>query len=458
LKAQIMGKPEPAKQDWEALNVLTLHVAEPEELDREAASVQIRGAAQPEARDSSKLRAPSAAEAEPDEQSWEASRVPIRRVAKPEVRDPAEFGPGIAPKAYPPEPYREAPRVQTGREATPGVHDSETFKAPIVPDPNLVAQLQSTARRLALIVFALLGLLVVFQLYNWRRLEELTTLGKQHEKLSADAQATLQEEIERQRAALDQALHQRASLGQAHPKAISPGREIGNQRTAAAVHEQLKYAKARKEPRAEHQSAPSTGTSRSVDVRDSRATAREASSRGVSAMRQDATAIYPDPPAIRREPSANRQGTSPPPTSRDLSANQALDAIQNEPRKSAGTSGMKLTQPDTAIAHDHNEIEKLRTLGERDYVEFTLLRSNTRQEVAPDISLQLRKVDSKRLSCELSIYADDYEFPINLAINQPAVFPIRAMWESVELVIYKMGRKTVVGYLSARKGVLATGR
>jgi hypothetical protein len=178
----------------------------------------------------------------------------------------------------------------------------------------------------------------------------------------------------------------------------------------------------------------------------------------MSAMRQDSTAIYQNPPAIRRDPSANRQGTSLPPTSGDLSANQISEAIQSEPRKSAGTSGMKLSQPDSAIARDHDEIEKLRKLGERDYVEFTLARSDARQEVAPDISLQLKKVDSKRLRCALNIYAEDSEFPTSLAINEPLVFPIRAMWESVELVINKMGKDTVAGYLSARKGVLASGR
>ena len=110
------------------------------------------------------------------------------------------------------------------------------------------------------------------------------------------------------------------------------------------------------------------------------------------------------------------------------------------------------------IARDHNDIERLRKLGARDYVEFTLVHSDTRQEVAPDISLQLKKVDSKRLRCALNIYAEGYEFPADLAINEPLVFPIRAMWDSVELVINKMGKDSVVGYLSARKGVLEVAR
>jgi len=113
-----------------------------------------------------------------------------------------------------------------------------------------------------------------------------------------------------------------------------------------------------------------------------------------------------------------------------------------------------VTQADTVIARDHNEIERLRKLGRRDYVEFTLARAGNRLEVAPDIKLELKKVDSRKLRCAVNIYAEDYEYPTDLGINEPVVFPVRAMWESVELVINKVGKDTVGGYLTARKGVL----
>ena len=122
------------------------------------------------------------------------------------------------------------------------------------------------------------------------------------------------------------------------------------------------------------------------------------------------------------------------------------------------TSGSKTGQADTAVAHNHNEIEGLRKLGKRDYVEFTLARSRTRQEVAPDISLQLKKVNAKRSRCALNIYAEGYEFPASLGVNEPMVFPIQAMWESVQLVVTKIGNDDVAGYLSAPKGVLVAGK
>jgi hypothetical protein len=353
---------------------------------------------------------------------------------------------------------REASRGPLESVAKPEAQDPETLRAGIAREMKMVERMRSTARPLALIVFVVLGLLVASQFYTWVRLEELTTLGQQRDERAALAQATLQMNIERQRAALEQAVQQMTSVGQASPRPNSPGRENGARGAASTGHEPLKHAKASNEPRLERQAAPSTGTGRPVAEQDRSAAARQASSGKVSAMRQVATAAYQDPSAIRRDLSANNQGASLPPPSQAPSPRQGLGAIQSEQHEGAETSGMKVSQPDTVVARDHNEIEKLRKLGKRDYVEFTLVRSKTRQEVAPDISVQLRKVDSRRLRCSLNIYAEGYEFPANLAINEPVVFPVQAMWESVELVIIKLGKDDVAGYLSARKGLLVAGK
>jgi hypothetical protein len=151
--------------------------------------------------------------------------------------------------------------------------------------------------------------------------------------------------------------------------------------------------------------------------------------------------------------SANRPEASATPSGQGPSARQGVEVAQNDQHDAAEPSGMRVARADAVIARDHDEIERLRRLGRRDYIEFTLVRSGSRQEVAPDISLELKKVDSKRLRCAVNIYAEDYEYPTDLGIYEPVVFPVRAMWESVELVINKVGKDTVGGYLSARKGV-----
>jgi hypothetical protein len=355
---------------------------------------------------------------------------------------------------------REASREPLESVAKPVAQDSETLRAGIARELKMVERMRSTARPLALVVFIVLGLLVASQFYTWMRLAELTTLSQQRDERAALTQVTLQENIERQRAALEQAVQQMTSVGQASTRPNSPGRENGARGAASAAgHEPLKPAKASNEPRPERQAVPSAGTGRPVAEQDPPpAAAQQASTGKISAMAQGASAAYRDPPAIRRDLSANNQGASLPPTSQAPSPRQGLGAIQSEQHEGAETSGVKVSQPDAVVARDHNEIEKLRKLGKRDYVEFTLVRSKTRQEVAPDISVQLKKVDSKRSRCSLNIYAEGYEFPADLDINQPVVFPIQAMWESVQLVIIKMGKDDVAGYLSARKGVLVAGK
>jgi len=352
----------------------------------------------------------------------------------------------------------EASRGRTGREVKPEVQDSQTSRARIAQEPKLVEQPQSPTRPITPTVIILLGLFMALQLYMWMRLEELTTLGQQREARAALAQANLQEDIERQRAALNQAVQQMASLGHAPPRAVLPGLEGGKRGPAAAFNEQPKHTPASKGARIESLAAPSSGAGRPNAGQDRRAAARETPAQDLSTMLPASTVISRSPSAMRADLSSSLQGSAPPTTSRTPSARQNLEAIQNEPQEDAETSGKKLSLPDTAIARDHNEIEKLRKLGKRDYVEFTLVRSKTRQEVTPDISLQLRKVDSKGLRCAISIYAEGYEFPTDLTINEPVGFPIRAMWESVDLVINKIGKDNVAGYLSSRKGVLVGGK
>jgi hypothetical protein len=181
-------------------------------------------------------------------------------------------------------------------------------------------------------------------------------------------------------------------------------------------------------------------------------------SEAVPAKGQDPPEVHQNPPATPRDPPPGDQGSSPPPAEHALPAQQGHEAIEKEQREGGGSSDARSSQLDTAVARNHDDIERLRKLGKRDYIEFTLVRSTNRQQVAPDISLELRKVDLKRSRCSLDIYAEDYEFPTDLGINEPVMVRVRAMWESVELVINKLGKDSVVGYLSAPKGVLGGGK
>jgi type II secretory pathway component PulJ len=318
--------------------------------------------------------------------------------------------------------------------------------------------MQRIARPLALTVFALLGLLVALQFYSLKRIAELTTLGEQREERAKAALAALQAAIEKPRTAPDQLVHPVASPGHASLKPNLLGRESGDRQAASPAHAQPKLNKASKEAQPEHRAAPVSRAGQQVLEEARPATAQQTSSHEVPTSPQDFTATAQTSAANQGTLPADHQAASPPPASQDLSAHQGPDAIQNEQLEGAEASSLKGSQPGAVIARDHNEIEALRKLGKRDYFEFTLVRSGDRTEVAPDIRLQLKKVDLKRSRCSLSIFVENYEYPAELVINEPAVFPIRAMWESVQLVINKAGKDTVAGYLSARKGLLEVGR
>jgi len=353
---------------------------------------------------------------------------------------------------------REPPTEVIVSEEKPESQETETLRARVAGELRTISRIQRIARPMAFTVFGVLGLLVALQFYALKRIADLTTLGEQREERAKAAQAAMQAAIDEQRAALDQGVHPMASLGHASPKANLVGRDSGDRAVASPAHAQTKLNNASKELQPEHQAAPNPRAGQPVPEEARSAAAQQPPSGEVSPTPQNSTVTTRNSQENRTTLTANPQATSPPPTKQDLSAHQAPDAMQNEQHESAEASTMKVSQPGAVIARDHNEIESLRKLGKRDYVEFTLVRSGNRTEVAPDIHLQLKKVDSKRSRCALSIFAENYEYPADLAINEPVVFPIRAMWESVQLVINKMGKDTVAGYLSARKGVLEAGR
>jgi hypothetical protein len=325
-----------------------------------------------------------------------------------------------------------------GTETGPDGQESETLRTRIAGELRTVDRLQRVARPIALVVFTLLGLLALLQLFTWSRVEQLTALGQRREERTAAALASMQEAIDKQRVVLDEAMQQAASPGHAHKKAELVAREVPERDAPAAPRELPKPSKTRREP----QPAAHNETARSpVAVQPD--PVPSAPPQEAAQAPQRPTIAYQSVAANRLDQSANRPG------------GQSVEVGQNDQHENAEPSGVRVTQADAVIARDHSEIERLRRLGRRDYVEFTLVRSGRRQEVAPDIRLELKKVDAKRLRCAVNIYAEDYEYPTDLGINEPVVFPVRAMWESVELVINKVGKDSVGGYLTARKGVLA---
>jgi len=353
---------------------------------------------------------------------------------------------------------------QRGRELSSGMfgsesktegQESETLRTRIAGELRTVDRMQRVARPVALIVFTLLGLLAVLQLYTWSRVEQLTALSQHRAERAALAETSLQEAIDKQRAALDEALQQMASAGHGRKKSEVAAKETPERAVPIAARELPRPSRSGRELQAAaHKTASSAAAVKPAPEQP--VAPRTAPLQDVQAARQNPTIEYQAPAGNRLDLSASRAEAAAMPGGQGLPVRQGAEAGQNDQREAAEASATRVTQADTVIARDHNEIERLRKFGKRDYIEFTLVRTGNRQEVAPDISLELKRVDAKRLRCAVNIYAEDYEYPTDLGINEPVVFPVRAMWESVELVINRVGKDTVGGYLTARKGVLVT--
>lgn len=121
-----------------------------------------------------------------------------------------------------------------------------------------------------------------------------------------------------------------------------------------------------------------------------------------------------------------------------------LDATKNNLQMARGEFG-------TLIAKNHDEIEELRRLGQRDYFEFTIERKGTRQKVG-DLMVELRGTNPKKNQFTLALYVDDTRFEKkNRATNEPIYFYTRGSRAPLELVINQVGKNRIVGYLSVPK-------
>lgn len=104
----------------------------------------------------------------------------------------------------------------------------------------------------------------------------------------------------------------------------------------------------------------------------------------------------------------------------------------------------------TQIAKTHEDIEALRRLGQRDYYEFTLAGKDAKQRVG-NISVQLHGVNVKRHQFTVELYVDDMRLEKkNRSVNEP-IFFYAGNRSSLELVVNKVDKDKIVGYLSAPK-------
>jgi chromosome segregation ATPase len=105
----------------------------------------------------------------------------------------------------------------------------------------------------------------------------------------------------------------------------------------------------------------------------------------------------------------------------------------------------------TLIARNHDEVDQLRRLGERDYVEFTIAGKNKPQKVG-NITVELKGVNEKKNQANIAMTVEDKRFEKkNRALNEPIFFYISGTRIPEEIVVNKVGKDQISGYISIPK-------
>jgi len=121
-----------------------------------------------------------------------------------------------------------------------------------------------------------------------------------------------------------------------------------------------------------------------------------------------------------------------------------LDATKNNLQMARGEFG-------TLIARNHDEVEELRRLGERDYYEFTIDKKNSREKVG-NLMVELHATNLKKSQYGVTIFVDDQRHDKkNLTANEPLYFFESGARAPLEFVVNQVGKDKITGYLSVPK-------
>ena len=121
-----------------------------------------------------------------------------------------------------------------------------------------------------------------------------------------------------------------------------------------------------------------------------------------------------------------------------------LDATKNSIQMARSEMG-------TLIARNHDEIDQLRRMGQRDYFEFSVTRKTGAQKVG-SIQVELKDTNTKKNQYTINVLADDKSFEKkNRSVNEPIYFYTGGSRAALELVVNKVTKTTASGYLSIPK-------
>jgi hypothetical protein len=139
-------------------------------------------------------------------------------------------------------------------------------------------------------------------------------------------------------------------------------------------------------------------------------------------------------------------------TTDDLNAvNGSVTVVKTDLDATKSDLKMARSELGTLIARNHEEIDVLRRMGERDYVEFTVDGRGKPQKIGA-ITVELRSVDTKKNKFTVALVVDDLRTEKkDRTVDEPIIFYPRGTHQADEFVVNSVAKDKISGYVSMPK-------
>lgn len=130
---------------------------------------------------------------------------------------------------------------------------------------------------------------------------------------------------------------------------------------------------------------------------------------------------------------------------------ETQDAVEKNRTDLEGSLNSTRDDLNGSIARTHEELVALAKRGERSYFEFDLSKSKHFSRVGP-LTLSLRKADTKHKNYNLAMIVDDDQLQKkNVNLFEPIWIHTENESQPVQIIVNKIGKDSVHGYVSAPK-------
>jgi len=128
-----------------------------------------------------------------------------------------------------------------------------------------------------------------------------------------------------------------------------------------------------------------------------------------------------------------------------------VDVVRTDLTGTQNDLKMARSELGTLIARNHEDVEQLRRLGERDYIEFTIDTKNKPQKVGAFV-VELKGTNPNKKRFNVALIVDDSRIEKkNLPVDEPIFFHQGNDRRPLELVVNTVGKDKVTGYISVPK-------